>query len=73
LILCGARDGLPIALLEAGALPDAGKDKKKMELVALLFILALALAVAYFFGKIALDNVVMMMIRGEEVARRVSQ
>ena len=53
-------------------MPDADKDKK-MELIAVLFILAFTLALAYFFGKVALESVMTMMVRGEAVARRVSQ
>jgi hypothetical protein len=44
-----------------------------MELVAVLLILAFTLAVAYVFGRLALDTVMTMMVRGEEVARRISQ
>ena len=43
-----------------------------MELIAILFILAFTLAVAYFFGKVTLESIMTMMMRGEQVARRIS-
>lgn len=44
-----------------------------MELLAVFLILLLTLAVAYVFGKVTLDTVMAMMVRGEEVTRRISQ
>ena len=41
-----------------------------MELIAVLLILAFTLALAYFFGKVALESVVSMMVRGEQVVTR---
>jgi hypothetical protein len=41
-----------------------------MELIAVLLILAFTLAVAYFFGKVALESVMSMMVRGEEMVTR---
>ena len=43
-----------------------------MELIAVLFILALTLVLAYFFGKLTLESVMTMMLRGETVGRNVS-